>query len=309
MRRVDGPRNLAPRSLLGGNSPARTDTRIAGAAAAASDPHRGAPISTVFPQDVVIPCRCNGVSDARPDRRSMRVTRFGRDWDSVIRSASASRSAKPGWFAVRLGGAVAAAASGGVRRDEYAVRLPRGRVLFHRRRVASGLWLSGSAAAGAASELADARLSGLAALLRLPSALGRRRRHVLAALVAREIGGGRRAQLIAAGCTAVSGFALAASHLTSTTTSDLLSTTAFLWLVIRALARRERPAAPRCRRCRRDRVRGEAAGRDRRGRRSWLARWLARAGRFGVGGRRRRPSRRCWRRRIWSGSSSTAGRR
>jgi Dolichyl-phosphate-mannose-protein mannosyltransferase len=79
-------------------------------------------------------------------------------------------------------------------------------------------------------------------LLRLPSALVGGATTVLAALVAREIGGGRRAQLIAAGCTAVSGFALAASHLTSTTTFDLLSTTVFLWLVIRALARESGPS-------------------------------------------------------------------
>jgi len=74
-------------------------------------------------------------------------------------------------------------------------------------------------------------------LLRLPSAIVGATTTVLSALVAREVGGARRAQLIAATCTAVSGFALAASHLTSTTTFDLLSTTVFLWLVIRALAR------------------------------------------------------------------------
>jgi hypothetical protein len=73
--------------------------------------------------------------------------------------------------------------------------------------------------------------------IRLPSALVGAATTVIAALVAREVGGTRRAQLIAAGCTAVSGFALATSHLTSTTTYDMLSTTAFLWLVIRAIAR------------------------------------------------------------------------
>ncbi len=52
---------------------------------------------------------------------------------------------------------------------------------------------------------------------------------------------GGRAQ-IAAGCTAVSGFALATSHLTSTTTYDMLSTTAFLWLVIRAFTRQSGPS-------------------------------------------------------------------
>src|SRR5471032_3038110 len=85
-------------------------------------------------------------------------------------------------------------------------------------------------------------LSGSLLLLRLPSALVGGATTVLAALVAREVGGERRAQLIAAGCTAVSGFALAASHLTSTTTFDLLSTTVFLWLVIRALARESGPS-------------------------------------------------------------------
>jgi hypothetical protein len=73
--------------------------------------------------------------------------------------------------------------------------------------------------------------------IRLPSALVSGATTVLAALVAREVGGTRRAQIIAAGCTAVSVFALATSHLTSTTTYDTLSTTTFLWLVIRALAR------------------------------------------------------------------------
>jgi hypothetical protein len=79
-------------------------------------------------------------------------------------------------------------------------------------------------------------------LLRLPSALVGGATTVLAGLVAREVGGARRAQLVAAGCTAVSGFALAASHLTSTTTFDLLSTTLFLWLVIRALTRESGPS-------------------------------------------------------------------
>jgi 4-amino-4-deoxy-L-arabinose transferase-like glycosyltransferase len=79
-------------------------------------------------------------------------------------------------------------------------------------------------------------------VLRLPSALVGATTTAIAALVVREVGGARRAQLIAAGCTAVSGFALATSHITSTTTFDLLSTTAFLWLAIRALARRSGPS-------------------------------------------------------------------
>jgi 4-amino-4-deoxy-L-arabinose transferase-like glycosyltransferase len=81
--------------------------------------------------------------------------------------------------------------------------------------------------------------SGSLFLVRLPSALAAGATTVLAALVAREIGGGRRAELIAAGSTAASGFALAVGHFVTTTTFDLLSTTVFLWLVVRALARRE----------------------------------------------------------------------
>src|SRR5579872_3837723 len=46
-------------------------------------------------------------------------------------------------------------------------------------------------------------------LLRLPSGLVAATTTVLAGEIAREVGGGRRAQLIAAGCTASSGFALA----------------------------------------------------------------------------------------------------
>ena len=64
---------------------------------------------------------------------------------------------------------------------------------------------------------------------------------VLSALVAREVGGGRRAQLIAAGSTATSGFALAVGHFVTTTTPDLLATTALLWLVVRAIVRRSGP--------------------------------------------------------------------
>jgi hypothetical protein len=76
-------------------------------------------------------------------------------------------------------------------------------------------------------------------MLRLPSALVATATTILAALVAREIGGGRRAQLIASACTAVSGFALAVGHFVTTTTFDLLSTTLFVWLVIRGLVHRD----------------------------------------------------------------------
>jgi hypothetical protein len=75
-------------------------------------------------------------------------------------------------------------------------------------------------------------------LLRLPSALAASLTTLLAGEIARELGGGRRAQVIAAACTASSGFALAVGHFVTTTTFDLLSTTALLWLVMRALMRR-----------------------------------------------------------------------
>jgi hypothetical protein len=75
-------------------------------------------------------------------------------------------------------------------------------------------------------------------LLRLPSALVAATTTVLAGEIAREVGGERRAQVIAAACTASSGFALAVGHFVTTTTFDLLSTTALLWLVVRALVRR-----------------------------------------------------------------------
>jgi dolichyl-phosphate-mannose-protein mannosyltransferase len=79
-------------------------------------------------------------------------------------------------------------------------------------------------------------------VLRLPSALAAAATTLLAAAIAREAGGGRRAQTIAAACTAASGFALAVGHFVTTTTFDALSTTALLWLVVRALMRGSGPS-------------------------------------------------------------------
>jgi Dolichyl-phosphate-mannose-protein mannosyltransferase len=79
-------------------------------------------------------------------------------------------------------------------------------------------------------------------LLRLPSALVSVATTVLAAVIAREAGGSRRAQVIASACTATSGFALAVGHFVTTTTFDLLSTTALGWLLIRAVLRRSGPS-------------------------------------------------------------------
>ncbi len=78
--------------------------------------------------------------------------------------------------------------------------------------------------------------------LRLPSALAAAATTVLAAAIAREAGGGRSAQLVAAACAAGSGFALAVGHFVTTTTFDLLSTTALGWLMIRAILRASGPS-------------------------------------------------------------------
>ncbi len=83
----------------------------------------------------------------------------------------------------------------------------------------------------------NALAPGSLLLLRAPSALAATATTILAALVARELGGGARAQMIAAACTAASGFALAVGHIVSTTTFDLLSTTTLGWLAIRAILR------------------------------------------------------------------------
>ena len=58
---------------------------------------------------------------------------------------------------------------------------------------------------------------------------------MLTGLLARELGGGRSAQLLAAASIAVSAILLATGHLLSTTTFDLLAWTALSWLLVRAL--------------------------------------------------------------------------
>jgi 4-amino-4-deoxy-L-arabinose transferase-like glycosyltransferase len=72
-------------------------------------------------------------------------------------------------------------------------------------------------------------------VLRLPSALAAGLTVLLTALLALELGGGRRAQLIAAGCAGVSSIVLFTGHLLSTSTFDLLVWTAVTWLAVRAI--------------------------------------------------------------------------
>jgi Dolichyl-phosphate-mannose-protein mannosyltransferase len=62
---------------------------------------------------------------------------------------------------------------------------------------------------------------------------------VLVALIARDLGGSRRAQVLAAIVTAVSGY-LGAGHLDTTTEPDLLTWAIILWLLVRLLDRGDR---------------------------------------------------------------------
>jgi len=71
--------------------------------------------------------------------------------------------------------------------------------------------------------------------LRLPSALAAGLLVLITGLMAREFGGGRTAQLLAAASMAVSSVLLIVGHLLSTTTPDLLAWTALSWLLVRAL--------------------------------------------------------------------------
>ena len=71
--------------------------------------------------------------------------------------------------------------------------------------------------------------------LRTPSALMAAAVVVLTALLARELGGGRSAQVLTAATMAVSNLVLVVSHMLSTTTVDLLVWTAVTVLVVRVL--------------------------------------------------------------------------
>ncbi|MHA6621240.1 glycosyltransferase family 39 protein [Pseudonocardia sp. DLS-67] len=81
----------------------------------------------------------------------------------------------------------------------------------------------------------DVLLPGSLTGLRLPSVLASALVVLLTGLIARELGGGRGAQLLAAASMGVSAVLLAVGHLLSTTTFDLLAWTALTWLLVRSL--------------------------------------------------------------------------
>ncbi|MET0765554.1 MAG: glycosyltransferase family 39 protein [Blastococcus sp.] len=81
----------------------------------------------------------------------------------------------------------------------------------------------------------DELVPGSLVALRLPSALAAGLLVLVTGLIAREFRGGRGAQLLAAGCMAVSSILLIVGHLLSTTTVDLLAWTVLSWLLVRAL--------------------------------------------------------------------------
>jgi 4-amino-4-deoxy-L-arabinose transferase-like glycosyltransferase len=85
--------------------------------------------------------------------------------------------------------------------------------------------------ARAMSEIAPDSLT----FLRLPSALAAGLIVLLTGQLARELGGRRRAEWIAAACAAVAVIVLFTGHLLSTSTFDLLAWTALTWLAVRAI--------------------------------------------------------------------------
>jgi energy-converting hydrogenase Eha subunit E len=83
----------------------------------------------------------------------------------------------------------------------------------------------------------NAIADGSLTVLRVPSALMAGAIVLLTGLLTRELGGSRRAELIAAACTAVGVVFLSVGHLLSTTTFDLLAWTLLTYLVVRAVRR------------------------------------------------------------------------
>lgn len=87
--------------------------------------------------------------------------------------------------------------------------------------------------------LTQQAVPGSVVALHVPSALAAAALAVLAALSARELGGGARAQVLAALATGLSGVVLAIGHILSTTTFDALAWALVAWLALRTLRRDE----------------------------------------------------------------------
>jgi Dolichyl-phosphate-mannose-protein mannosyltransferase len=85
--------------------------------------------------------------------------------------------------------------------------------------------------ARAMSEIAPESLT----VLRLPAAVAAGLTVALSGLLAREFGGSRRAEALAATCAAAASIVLFTGHLLSTSTFDLLVWTAVSWLAVRAV--------------------------------------------------------------------------
>ena len=85
------------------------------------------------------------------------------------------------------------------------------------------------------ARLMDTVAPGSLVMLRLPSALAAGATVLVTGLLARELGGGTRAQLIAAACTGVSAMTLVTGHIVSTTTYDVLFSALLCWLVARVV--------------------------------------------------------------------------
>jgi 4-amino-4-deoxy-L-arabinose transferase-like glycosyltransferase len=87
--------------------------------------------------------------------------------------------------------------------------------------------------------LADTIAPGSLVVLRLPAILVTVAGVVVAAMIARELGGTRRAQVIAAGGYAVAPFLAAGGHLLATSTVDPFLWTVITWLIVRWVRVRE----------------------------------------------------------------------
>ncbi len=85
------------------------------------------------------------------------------------------------------------------------------------------------------ARVADELAPGNLVVLRLLPALATAASAVLGALVVRELGAGRSAQVAGAGVVAAGGFLLGVGHLLSTGTFDLTASLALIWLLCRLL--------------------------------------------------------------------------